>query len=159
MGEVEEARHPEWRVRLEAAQRLGSATDEESVDVLAGMLSDDNTAVVDAAAESLVRREARGAFIALLRAVNLDDGEGDQVLDVFARHRGSWLTTAALALLGDRTAPATDRATAAEVLGYPLLATDARPALVEALDSDRQVAEAARDALARLDRWGEADSM
>ena len=84
-------RHVDWKVRERAADALGSRSEDDVTPALVAALADANTAVVDAAAESIVRREDPTAVPGLLRAMHLDEGEGDQVWSVLNRHRPRWL--------------------------------------------------------------------
>jgi hypothetical protein len=147
-------RSPDWREREAAAIALGDLPEVDALDALAFALRDPDTAVVDAAARALLKRGDTRALEPLLRALVLEEGEGEQVQSVMGDFEDSWLVDACM----NATIHARDpliRELAAEVLGHPLAAKRSVDVLRQALqDESPDVRESARDALARIERYG-----
>lgn len=140
-------------MRVAAIDELRDRSEQSALEGLVSVLYDENTAVVQAAAEALVRRGDESAFESLLRALNAPDPDVDvaeEVQDVLVHHPAPWFVNRCIAAL-EESEDDEIRAFAAEALGYPLHATTAIDRLERALsDPSADVREAAEDALLRL---------
>lgn len=138
---------PAWRARERAARLLGERLDVDARGPLETALADGDTAVVGAAAEALVKRQDPAALPALLRTLEGEEGEAEQVAEVLGRNQGSWLVDGCIEILRGEE-PSDMRSLAAIALGYPLRASDATDVLEQALhDGDPAVRDAAERSL------------
>lgn len=74
----EPARSPAWRDRAEAATLLARIGGEEADDQLAVLLDDEDTAVIDAAAQALLRRADLAGARRVVLALENEDTEVDE---------------------------------------------------------------------------------
>lgn len=150
---LEQLKSPAWDVRVEAVQKLRDRSESSALDGLISVLYDENSAVVEIAAEALLGRGDEAAFEPLLRALNAAEPDIDvaeEVQSVLAHNPESWFVQRCIAALGQSDDDEL-RAFAAEALGYPLHATNAIDALEQALSDPRaDVRAAAADSLLRL---------
>jgi HEAT repeat protein len=144
---------PAWDARVDAVQKLSERSEPTALEALVSVLYDDDTAVVRAAAEALLRRGDESAFEPLLRALNASEPDVDvaeEIQDVLLHHPEAWFVNRCRAAL-EESQDDEIRAFAAEALGYPLHATEAVDLLEDALsDPSGHVRDAAADALLRL---------
>jgi HEAT repeat protein len=75
--DLAEIRSPDWATRRDAVLRLQSEPGSDARDALVDALRDDDTAVIDAAAAALVRREDPKAIDALVAALQLQDEDAE----------------------------------------------------------------------------------
>jgi HEAT repeat protein len=130
-----------------------SPNEPSALEALVSVLYDEDTAVVQAAADALLRRGDERAFEPLLRALNADEPDfdvADEVQDALLQCPATWFEDRCIATL-EESDDHELRAFAADALGYPLHATRAVAVLERALnDASADVREAAADALMRL---------
>jgi HEAT repeat protein len=150
---LKQLRAPAWDARVDAVHKLFERSEPSAVEALVSVLYDENTAVVQAAAEALLRRGDEAAFEPLLRALNADEPDGDvadEVQDALAHYPERWFEDRCIAAL-EGSEDDEIRAFAADALGYPLHATRAIDVLERALDDrSADVREAAEESLLRL---------
>jgi HEAT repeat protein len=140
--------HPDWRARHRAAAQLGMRADIEATAELVRALHDENTAVVRAAAEALLRRRDVDAVEALLRALDLEDGEAEEVATAMEATQDDWFVEELLDLLVSHD-DADLRALAATALSYKRIDEKATAVLHDASkDHDANVRAAAQETLA-----------
>jgi HEAT repeat protein len=149
----EQLESPAWDARVDAVKKLGDLPDPPALTALLSALYDEDTAVVRAATEVLLRRGDESAFEPLLRALNAPEPDVDvaeEIQNVLVHHPEPWFVNGCIAAL-EQSEDDEMREFAAEALGYPLHATNAVAVLEEALsDPSADVREAAKEALARL---------
>jgi HEAT repeat protein len=67
---LEDLKHPDWSLRARAAQLLQQSSSPDSLVALVAALDDADTAVISAAAESLIRRDDPSAIEPMWAALN-----------------------------------------------------------------------------------------
>jgi HEAT repeat protein len=146
--------HPDWRARQRAAIALGERSDIEATAELALALRDANTAVVRAAAEALLRRRDVDAVEPVLRALDLENGEADEVATAIEAAQDDWFVDELLDVVVGHDDPDL-RALAATALGYKRIDEKAMAVLrVASGDPDAEVRAAAEETLAYHARYG-----
>lgn len=149
---LEQLKSPAWEARVEAVQNLRDRSESSALEGLISVLYDENTAVVEIAAEALLGRGDEAAFEPLLRALNAAEPDIDvaeEVQSVLA-HNPEWFVQRCIAALSESDDDEL-RAFAAEALATHSHATNAIDALEQALsDPSADVREAAADSLLRL---------
>jgi HEAT repeat protein len=152
---LEQLSAPAWDARVDAVQKLSERPEANVLNALTSALYDEDTAVVRAATQALLRRGDTAAFEPLLRALNASGSDADvaeEVQDVLAHRPEPWFVRECIAAV-EESDDVEIRAFAAEALGYPLRATESVETLEQALsDGSASVRDAAEEALAHLRR-------
>jgi HEAT repeat protein len=100
---LEQLEAPAWDARVDAVHQLSQRTEPSALKGLISVLYDEDTAVVQAAAEALLRRGDE-ALRALLRALNAEGADFDvaeEVQDVLAHHPEKWFEDRCIAALAE----------------------------------------------------------
>jgi HEAT repeat protein len=146
--------HPDWRARQRAAIALGERSDIDATAELVHALRDQDTAVVRAAAEALLRRRDVAAVEPMLRALDLENGEADEVATAIEAAHAGWFVDELLDVVVNHADPHL-RALAATALGYKRIDENAMAVLHAAgKDDDANVRAAAQETLAYHAKFG-----